>query len=271
MISAWFLFRKKSEALIDKSLLRLVFKTTIFSVSGYGIYCLVNKTFNLGTFVSSVGWVHSNYGFIFVYVIVALVHPLLNELANLISELTLKRICFIGFVFVEIFKGAYNVHFTFIIIYLTIAYIKKYKIDQIKKEWCIWSFIICSTTVKAIQIVCQIYAPEQMAFTLDEESDIFVLCNALSIFIFVAKSSPFYNRGINFIAKGMVTVYLIHENSWLRFGIWKFFQCESFYASSFMIIHGIACSCVIMVLGVVIGCVYDHIEYWVDAKWIRKE
>ncbi len=270
MISAWFLADRKCEGFVDKSVVKLFIKTTIFSIGGYGVYCLFIGKFDFGSFITSVQWVNSSYGFIVVYLFLFLLYPLLNKLISCAQERILQRICLIGLVFITLFRGPYNTYFTFIFIYLMISYIKKYKFTYIKKEWCVYSFVVCSIVIKLIQVVCQLYFPSGMTSMLDEECDILVLINALSVFIFVAKSEPFYNNIVNFIAKGMITVYLIHENSWLRFYIWSFFRCEAFYDSNYMIIHNIFCSCVIMILGVIIGFVYDIVEYSIIKKISEK-
>lgn len=150
----------------------------------------------------------------------------MNKVIDNISERALKQIYFSLLLWITIFKGMINVPcvFSFSLIYFTIAYIKRHMFSQIKKEWCIYSFIICSIIIKLFEFICQVYCPSGVVYLIDEGSDIFVLINALNVFLFVTKCSPFYNNVINFIAKGMITVYLLHENFLLRPYIWSLFS-----------------------------------------------
>lgn len=226
MISSWFLIDKRKHNVIDKSIKDLVMRTAFFSFVLCVISNIVAGTLGIETIFSVFEWIiyGHGYGFIVEYILLVALYPLLNIAIENMSEILLGRMCFWGYVSLMVFRRAYNIPtvFTFILIYFAVAYIKKYKLCLIRQHWCVIIFFAGSIFVKLCQSVSQLLGSDNLVYLIDEECDIFVLINALSVFLFCVKMKPFYNRIVNLMAKDIIVVYLLHENIYLRSYIWDF-------------------------------------------------
>lgn len=263
MISAWFLSDREELHSINNKTILLVIRCMVFSIGGYLASVLISgECISIGMLYKSFATSISGYGFLMCYILMLTVAPVLNIILNKMSKEILETLIFSALVFTLLSKLAYDVQAIVIFteIYLLIGYIKKYAINEINRKTIVVIGIINMLCIIFAEVTGFILNVENPVFMIDNENDITVIVNALFFFLLVVKLPDIYIDNINFVSSGIIYVYLIHENSWIRPLLWEKLKAPLFYNSPFMIIHCLLCSLIVMIVGLTIGMIYGIFE-----------
>ncbi len=207
-----------------------------------------------------------NNWFIPTYLILYILHPLLNYLIDhshfwlqTIVCIAILSILSIPTIFISI--NGINTVLGFVFLYYLTAYIKKNL--QNKKYFAIINnfvfvvFIVLFIVIKCIEIVNKHYL-----FTFSTNNDFYfspiLVISTLSLF-FIFTRFAFYSKIINYLSTCTLFVYLIHENFLLRRILRpKFFAyiIEAFPNQHITII--IICSIAMLVSSYILAIIYKH-------------
>lgn len=269
MISSWFCVEREELKPISKGTFELFVRCMFFSVFGYIISCFLwEEAFSLNTFVNSFLWMRVNYGFMTNYILLMVIAPVLNMFIKKITEKSLGYFVASILIFTIILNPIYNLPYVVINIeiYLLIGYIKLYCIDKIQGRKVLNVLLVSVLLIALIQVVAFSIGKEYLMFLFDSEFDVAVIVNSLCIFLLASKLPSMRNRIINFLSRGLVSVYLLHENIWIRDNLWESMNCNSYYDSPAMIVHCLLCCSLVFIMGIIGGIAYNIVEDYVVKK-----
>lgn len=269
IISGYFLIRKSSINL--KKIYNIVFVCLFYGIIIYIIELAtgqveLNKS-TLKTFIDTI----VNRWFIVNYIILYLLSPYINRLVLSLSQKQLKYLITMMLVFFSILPitmeriigyntiirdAGYGI-VNFVMLYLIGGYIKLYKDD--KKYICKSLLIYIGTTI----ITTLFSLKFAMAYNYNS---IFNIVGAVAVFM-IFKGIKLKNGFINKLAKYTLSVYIIHENSFIVKYIYQnIFKTPQYYNSNWIIIHLI----VTVVLMYLVCVVIDIIRSFIFSKTIDK-
>lgn len=238
------------------SILFLIIYTMIYGLPAMSI--LIKQFFPI-TF--------GNTWFITCYLLLYLIHPLLNIILKNISKETHLTIISIMFVLYSLIGFAlknnfyYNELICFIYIYFIVDYTKKYlKKLNYKKNFiimtgslCIWFLIILVTNILGLKF--QLFSDKVLHWA--GICNPFTILFCLSLFN-IFKEKNYYNKGVNLLSQQTLFVYLIHENYLFRTYIKPEFY-EMIYSNTNYIIGTFIQAFCIIVLSFIFSFLYRFI------------
>lgn len=212
-----------------KKLWNLFTICAFYSVGHYLLYSLLNDTFPLRPFVSSLFPFSHNQGLWFVtcYIGLFFISPLLNAAVNCLNEKkesewfkVLGGLAVITFYFgylwrTELNYDGYNL-INFIFLYMIGRYLNVrnniFK-KTIKRIYLIGTYIICTLITAFLGIFLLVYteSAEYLFYWAWRYNSPFVIVGSIALFLFF-KSFKIRKKWINYIAVSTFSVYLIHEN-----------------------------------------------------------
>lgn len=178
----------------------------------------------------------NKYWFITIYIILYVLSPILNKLAETTSKNNFKSILVIGFFILYIWHTISYIIFTdrpindagygipnFIYLYLLGRYIKIHcNLSYIQYNFLLWYFI---NTI--LLFIFQLFYSYIIGFSftaLYAYNTIFMFLGAITLFLFFTKLNIGYNVFINKWAKYCLAVYVIHEHPIFKNLIYDFLQ-----------------------------------------------
>jgi len=215
----------------------------------------------------------SHYWFATVYIMLYMFFPFINKGIDAMDRKQFRNVCIAA---LTVFS-AWNtiLPFTvprtdmkgmdicwFVCLYLTAAYIRKYKDDIKISKWifmilyvslCVTAFLLGKGLLFADSIIGKLGG---FAGNLYAYNSLFIFAASVSLFIFTVKSElkcpKALSKIIMFMSQGTFGVYLIHEHLLVRYQWPEWFKCSDHASDISFILHAIICVGIIFVTGVCI-------------------
>ena len=246
IISSYFLI--DSQELKLGKLLNLVLCTSLYSVVS-----LCFSSVYLGDYISIkeiikaiLSPVLDNYWYIKCYIVLYMLHPILNTVINKLTTNELSRVVVAGFVLCFVYKYIYvaapigNLEL-FLSVYFgmalfkrvqgTIDYRKIYFVGRCAALIVVLLGILHMLLYSRISIVKYIYAQSISKFSP------FMLVIAFALFCMCINRRPSYSKSIEFLSRAVLPVYLIHESDYTSSILWDYiFKIEEIYSKSYFAI-----------------------------------
>lgn len=217
MISGWFGIRYKA-----KGLCNLLFQCLFFSIAVYIIYFITGRVeFNRMNIMSSFLLYKNAYWFVWAYLILYVIAPMLNTFIEYSDQKTFKRalimfwtvemtVCL--FTFCGFFKSGYNpLHF--IGLYLLARYFNLY-IKNYDKWKCLATYalcVICNTLMCFLPAMLSGKENNTLSSISFAYTGPFNIIGALALLLFFTKLE-IKSKLINWISISCLTVYIIHSH-----------------------------------------------------------
>lgn len=189
--------------------------------------------------ISFFPFLYNGYWFITAYLILYLFSPFINQFLKSLNKKTFQKLIFLIIILVftipTILPDAMHLLDNGIIItgscYIIGAYLRLYSIHlkrysnkQIGMFFTILSIFILSLSFILIEFIGRTLNQNNILQHINfftGSNSLFVLCLSIGLFIIFNNHRPFYNKSINTISSTTLGIYLIHENTLARFGLWK--------------------------------------------------
>lgn len=217
------------------------------------VYCVLFATgqidFSQSQFIANFFPIkEDHYWFVTCYLALMIVSPLLNILIKHLPRSRHFITCVVGMVLYSIIPTFFSAEFLylndlilFMLIYIFAAYLRKYgglkvkiKTDILIIILSVLAMLVCKLI--AIKIINGILDIDYEKNRLLASNSIFVLIMSAACVEVCAKSKPFTNKAVNYIAKSTFGVYLIHDNPFMREVLWcRIFKVSSFAEGNFAI------------------------------------
>lgn len=265
LISFYFLVKQNLK--IDK-LIHLIIKVKIFSIFGviYGIIFL--DKVNIKIIIKSLfPIIFNQYWFITAYVLILIFSPFFNLLLSKINKIEIKKILILLlslYCILQTFLGVrlyYNEIIWFTTIYILSFYIRNYlDIIKFKNK----KLLLLGIGLYILIFIGTILGKKYLNIDvmLGRECTILGLAVALCTFIFSINLKMKNSKSINYIAEKVLTVYLIHENIFLREAIWNnLLHVKNIIDESFFILFSHSIISVIIIF--FISIFLDEIVEWI--------
>lgn len=247
MIGAFFLAQKKFKLwrIINLCLTTLIYSWLIY------IFILWKFPQAVKTVTPMNLWlpipIPSNYWFVVAYVYMLMLMPFMNLI---LEKTTRKQILLIIGLFTILWtvlpfipntkadNSGYNFYFYynyFLLIYLISGYIRIYQpnwANSLIKSSVFFVAVVAIIIVIILNVSSKNYA--SLAGTFATLNNIFSLALGISIFVLFKNINVGHNVVINYIAKSMFGVYLIHDNSFVRPLLWQKLVHTNRYATDYV-------------------------------------
>jgi surface polysaccharide O-acyltransferase-like enzyme len=219
----------------------LLIQTLVFSLLWLAIdYLCVNTGYATWAEITSLDQarfiVHAcfpfffEYWFLVGYLILYLISPWLNKMIKALSKKELGLLCLVSSLVVTVISFfTTNVFYSPLLIllvcYLVGAFFGLYGKDFSIKTSLLWLAFFLSLVLEIASIVLMAYwgtkEPSMVGknFFFTDQNSVLILITSLALFLLFIKKS-FYSKVINYLASGMLTVYLLHESG-SRLLTWK--------------------------------------------------
>lgn len=227
-----------------------------------------------------------SHGFAVYYMIFLMILPMLNIVSEKMNKRNIQVVIVLAFlmqIWAKVFSSLIdfssfvdldNGLFTFIILYFSIVYIKKYspkildhKIILLIALAFIWAFNA------AINILSVKY-PEFKLFSmaikvLNDDVSPLNMISAFCLFFLFKGIKIKHSSFINFIASHTFGILLLHDHNYFRYIIWeRVFNVENFYGANILILIEYTILVVLIIFAV--GILADVIRQYVFEKPIIK-
>lgn len=246
IISSYFLIDSQEFKL--GKLLNLVLCTSLYSV----VSLCFSRAY-LGDYISIkeiikavLSPVLDSYWYITGYIVLYMLHPILNTVINKLTTIELSRVVVAGFVLCFVYKYIYvaapigNVEL-FLSVYFgmalfkrvqgTIDYRKIYFVGRCAALIVVFLGILHMLLYSRISIVKYIYAQSISKFSP------FMLVIAFALFCMCINRRPSYSKSIGLLSRAVLPVYLIHESDYMSSILWDYiFKIEVIYSKSYFAI-----------------------------------
>lgn len=268
ILSGYFLIKSKFNF---KKLLKLFLQTTFFSlVFSFLIQIFYYRKINYFTIINdSLSFFNYDYWFVTAYSILFILIDYINDFINsLTKERHLRLILILTFIF-SISTTFFNFYPNFddiswfFVLYLIGSYIKINKPDFLNKKICLSIGFISYLFLILLSIFFELLGKINPIFwnyifyfsdRMQKTTTLFI-----AIFLFAGfKNLKIKNNNfINFIGSSTFSVYLLHENKYLRNFFWeKLFKNKFFYNQNFFILHPLVSTIIIFLLGTLLNFFY---------------
>ena len=257
LISAYFMIDSKfkfkrlirifGETWFYSIIILVLFKTILTPVTDIGISQIIRSIFPVFMGI---------YWFITDYILLMILSPFLNNFINNVDAKLFKKML-ITLIILTVFisgtipgtlKNMSNDLIWFIVLYLTIGYIKKY-VDLTKNTLkvnlgiSIISYIALIISVVFLNILGHklnnVTILNHCTYFMKQNS-IFIFITSIELFVAFIKLPTINSKFINKIAGCTLGVYLIHDNTFMREYLWKtIFKNQSYYFSNNLLIYSI--------------------------------
>lgn len=269
IISSYFLLDSSGFKL--NKLLNLLFCTSLYATIAY-IFSrfYLKEALSVKEVVKAIfSPVFNNYWYITGYIVLYVLHPLMNAVIRKLTIRELKRIVAAGFVLFFVYKYIYvaapiETIGLFLFIYFDVALYKRIQ-DQVDSSkiylaggLAAFFVVACGLLYMLLYgkfaIMKYIYSQSISKFSP------FMLMIAFSAFHFVVKKKPSYNKAIGLVAKAVLPVYLIHESDYMISILWDhIFKLEVLYPKPYFIIAFIGIAAFIYIIGFTIDSCFKPV------------
>lgn len=225
MISAYYLLRTK--VTLEK-VINLILKVKIYSIIFLIIFLYLDEVSLVNLIGSIFPVLYSFYWFISAYLIFYITSPLLNKFFISFEKDLVKKTIIVSIIIFSIFSHLfkaflfYSVIIWFFNLYMIVYYISNYidvqkiSINKLKIISFI-SFFLIYLSILIFDILGKysiVFKSNIIYFTL--ENSILVLVFSISFFLIFLKLPPIKSKVINYVAKAILGIYLIHDNRLFR-------------------------------------------------------
>lgn len=232
-----------------KRLFMLWLETFFYTVLIYCVLLIAGQVdLSPSEFIANFQIILFDYWFVVCYSALVIVSPLLNILIKHLSRKQHFITCLVGTVICSVLpffieeEVLYQSDFTsFVFIYVFAAYIRKYGGLNVKIRTDILIIVLSVIAMLGcecftIKIINKYINPNYGWNIFYSVQSIFVLALSAACICVAAKSKPFTNKAVNYVAKSVFGVYLIHDNIFMRNILWlKIFKVASYAAGTFPI------------------------------------
>lgn len=274
MICGYFMVTSK---LTLKKILKLWLEIFFYSSAIYIGFCIFGaEKFSAGQLIRVLLPInYSQYWFATTYIILILFSPFINILINRLSQkqhlglITMSFMLWVlpyTFSFGRIANENSNLIW-FIFIYITAAYIRLYpsRLTSSFKINLITSLIV--VTLLLLWTAGWDYAAVKFSYFRNHNNSVFMrdinslLCFILSMSTFLTfKNQRIKSRFVNTISASMFGVYLIHDNSLVRYYLWNdLFANSKWQGSQFLYMHAIVTVCTVFLVCILIDQIRVHL------------
>lgn len=239
LISGYFLVKEKEIKLDLKHIIKFISQVLFYSVTIYLLYIFITKEqFNLkGIKEAFFPIIFKKWWFVTYYFILYLLHPFINKILINLSKKEYKTLLLILITCFSIIPTIINKEFSvdnivwFITLYCIAGYIKLHGLPEKIKTQHYFLAILGLIIVNFLIVSLDINVYE--AF---KQHKLNTLLISISIFMLFKKIKIKNNKLINQIASATFGVYLIHDNSSIRFLMWRdLLNTSNFKQTSFFI------------------------------------
>lgn len=203
------------------------------------------------------------------YSVLVLISPLINNSLGSFHKEDVRKAVFAFFMIACLIQNILKVNvgsylISFILIYVTVYYLKKYRpVINIKVSLAI--IIICVIFQGIFEYLCIVKGIDKRAWMIYDSSDLIIYLVSICFFIVYDTLSVQRNKFINILGSNTLMVYLLHDNSFLRNAVWKMAKTEMYYFSPLMLFHGLLVSLIILVIGIALGILYKGITKMIKS------
>lgn len=236
MISGYFLCNGKFKiSSVIRLVLEVIFYNIILFIAGSLILKYTNSDKVIVGQVYEIFIVFSKNWFLDVYFILYIFHPFINKLINSINKSGYRLLLVILIVLISLFPSL-NVNFLsnnmvnnvlfFVFVYLIGAYIKRHKEDFLNTK-----LFIIGLIVALVFFICA----NAFSNEVEQRNNIALIFLCLCLFVLFGKLN-FKSGFVNAVGSTSLGVYMLHENSVLRFFLWEdiLLQDTLLYSSYFI-------------------------------------
>lgn len=264
LITGYFLGQSKKPLQMSK-LARLVLQVIFYSASIYLIFCAFGLTeFSLGGVVKAfMPITFKEYWFATAYVVLYIFHPFINKMLNNLTRKEELALIVTGLTLFSLIHTFTTMDFygneviQFILFYIIGDYLGRYKDNLFsERKWRLiglfGSLVLIALSIVVLDLIGTKIpvAGSHSIYLLNRTSPLSILF-AVSLFSIFANKVPKHSSLINAVAPFMFGVYLIHDNSYVRFFLQRrILKTELFIESNYLIVHEI-----LSVILVLISCV----------------
>ncbi|MDR1697580.1 MAG: acyltransferase [Erysipelotrichaceae bacterium] len=257
IISGYFLVDSKFKM---KKLVRYLVQICLIPFIIALVMFLFHNNYNIeikDVFMSAVNI--QEYWFPFTYLLICAGYPLINYFIRKMRERSFLIVIGVTLIINIIFTiTRINITWVFcnaiwaLQLYLIGAYLKKYPRKAFEKRL-LW-FII-STSLLLIVLVIFIFT----RYNLNESRfDLIPVLIAVPIFV-LFKNFKFHNKYLNILATTVFTVYLVHDNIYLRQWLWgEVFVLELYFNSYHIIWFSLVAALTVYLGGIILGLIYHY-------------
>ena len=238
LISGYFLIKSNIKL---KKALKLEFQIIFYSIIIYLIMIVINKeSFNLRVFIKLFFPISTKqYWFMGAYLVMYLLVPFINKLANSLTKAQYKTLLIVLIIFYSLIPtlfqknnvvntyGGYS-SLWFIILYLVAGYIRLYVEKKYSKIGLSIIFVLMVAINMIVRVLMQKITgieilTEYLKISTNYNSIIILIQSIVFFLIFkeIKIKNGILNKIILFFSPLTLGVYLIHENNYLRTIIWK--------------------------------------------------
>ena len=261
LISGYFLCKKEST---KASLPKLFSQVWFYSLACIVIYLLLGNSLSLSEIFKVIfPTLFGEYWFFTAYIALVLLVPYLNLFIEHLSRNQFRNFLILNlclWVFVPSFTR-YSMFVSemtaFLLMYFIGAYFRFYPDTVLKKK----SMRYVITTVSLLILLflgvflrsLSQFIPSALLYggLYQLRTSLFIVLAAVGLFSIAVYASPFYNKGVNFLAGCTFGVYLFHDNPFLRGIVWGHWFNNTVYCNSpTLIIHVFISIVLIFVIGI---------------------
>ena len=288
IITAWFCIGKKFKG---NRLIKIALEVIFYNIVGMTLATILNNGLTdpitvrnwIGCFSPIFGISH---GFAVYYMIFLMILPLLNTVSERMSKRNIQAIIVLAFLmqiwakvfgslidfkpFVDLDNGL----FTFIILYFSIVYIKKYPLKIIDHKAILAIAFTFILAFNATVDILSVKYPEAKLFSratmvLNDDVSPLNMIAAFCLFFLFKSLKISHKYFINFVASHTFGILLLHDHNYFRYIIWdRVFNVENFYGVNIFILIAYTISVVLILF--TIGILIDIIREYVIERPVLK-
>ena len=288
IITAWFCIGKKFKG---NRLIKIALEVIFYNIVGMTLATILNNGLTdpitvrnwIGCFFPIFGISH---GFAVYYMIFLMILPLLNTVSERMSKRNIQAIIVLAFLmqiwakvfgslidfkpFVDLDNGL----FTFIILYFSIVYIKKYPLKIIDHKAILAIVFTFILAFNATVDILSVKYPEAKLFSratmvLNDDVSPLNMIAAFCLFFLFKSLKISHKNFINFVASHTFGILLLHDHNYFRYIIWdRVFNVENFYGVNIFILIAYTISVVLILF--TIGILIDVIREYVIERPVLK-
>lgn len=214
-----------STTLKKKSLINLIYICLFYAIIRILFNLAIGKDISYKDcfFISGSNW------FIPCYIGLLIFSPALNAVCKNLPKRDMKIILLFMITY-EIYFGflnytTSNVGFnrgysvlSFMVLYTLARYIKLYGVPKIWRKWSGSAYLICSIILTVLAYILLFIGKAQLTHKLYAYSNPLIIISSISFFLLFQKTQLENNRFINYVAKSVLAVLLVHSGGlfWLH-------------------------------------------------------
>ena len=280
MITGYFLIQPRPLRYVLEKGIKLWFTIIFYSLVIYGITLMCHQPFKPQVLIQQITPIYSsNYWFMTMYMGILLLSPFMARMAGALTKKEYQILLIIlllmnfsqkGYGYGAVFSSTI---FFFMFIFLIGGYIRLHHPSSKLFSYAGWIFLfVCLVLTLAStinQVVFNSTSFLQIRGLVNNSIPIFTsVCLFLWFYSLSLKESAFGKQAIN-ASPYILSVYLIHENVFVRSALWDEIVCPTLFISEwFLIPYILIVSVLIMLICILIDIIRKYLEHFI-RKTIR--